>query len=142
MTSTNQGASGGGGGGGGGGAGPPPSMTAGRMQFEQQRAELRNEIALLTSHDIERPVQSLHHALQGLNKLNRNLEGVISVGNEFSSVEALWSQFENVMSKDAAEKEPEGTNERKEDEEGGQHEAGADANGGTRSTTMKTKGEA
>lgn len=25
------------------------------------------------------------------------------VGNEFSSVEALWSQFENVMAKDAEE---------------------------------------
>jgi len=25
---------------------------------------------------------------------------VIAVGNEFSQVESLWSQFENVMSKD------------------------------------------
>ena len=27
--------------------------------------------------------------------------GDVQVGNEFSSVEALWSQFENVMAKDA-----------------------------------------
>jgi DASH complex subunit DAD1 len=58
--------------------------------------------------------------LANINKLNRSLEGVIAVsydlsiglmegverwpegqvGNEFSSVEALWSQFENVMAKD------------------------------------------
>ncbi len=28
------------------------------------------------------------------------LGGVVQVGNEFSSVEALWSQFENVMGRD------------------------------------------
>ncbi|MBE7180113.1 MAG: hypothetical protein INR71_02710 [Terriglobus roseus] len=45
----------------------------------------------------------MEHVLQNLNKLNRSLEGVIAVGNEFSSVEALWSQFENVMARDADE---------------------------------------
>lgn len=35
------------------------------------------------------------------------------VGNEFSSVEALWSQFENVMAQDEDRKE-----EEKEQEEG------------------------
>lgn len=44
--------------------------------------------------------QSLEHVLQNINKLNRSLEEVIAVGNEFSPVEALWSQFENVMAKD------------------------------------------
>lgn len=38
-----------------------------------------------------------------MNKLNRSLEEVIAVGKEFSPVEALWSQFENVMAKDADE---------------------------------------
>jgi len=38
--------------------------------------------------------------LANINKLNRSLEAVIAVGNEFSAVEALWSQFENVMAKD------------------------------------------
>lgn len=38
--------------------------------------------------------------LANINKLNRNLEAVITVGNEFSSVEALWSTFENVMGKE------------------------------------------
>ena len=42
---------------------------------------------------------SLEHVLTNLNKLNRSLEEVIGVGNEFSPVEALWSQFENVMAK-------------------------------------------
>lgn len=53
--------------------------------------------------------------LQNLNKLNRSLEGVIAVsplivthqsdtdnlqvGNEFSQVEGLWAQFENVMAR-------------------------------------------
>ena len=47
--------------------------------------------------------QSLEHVLQNINKLNRSLEEVIAVGNEFSPVEALWSQFENVMAKDPDE---------------------------------------
>ncbi|OAT01818.1 hypothetical protein, variant [Blastomyces dermatitidis ER-3] len=42
-------------------------------------------------------IQSLEQVLQNINRLNRNLESVITVGNEFSSVEALWSQFETVM---------------------------------------------
>lgn len=47
----------------------------------------------------------MEHVLQTINKLNRNLEGVIAVGNEFGAVEALWSQFENVMAKEAGEGE-------------------------------------
>ncbi|RKF80210.1 hypothetical protein GcM3_048011 [Golovinomyces cichoracearum] len=38
--------------------------------------------------------------LTNMNKLNRTLEGVITIGHEFASVEALWSTFENVMAKD------------------------------------------
>jgi DASH complex subunit DAD1 len=41
------------------------------------------------------------------------------VGNEFSSVEALWSQFENVMAKDAegqAAEDEELEEEKREDE--------------------------
>ena len=52
--------------------------------------------------------QSLETVLQNINKLNRSLEEVISVGNEFSPVEALWSQFENVMAKDPDTAEKEG----------------------------------
>jgi DASH complex subunit DAD1 len=37
----------------------------------------------------------------------------VQVGNEFSSVEALWSQFENVMAKD-----PDADDQVPEDEEG------------------------
>ncbi|EER24553.1 hypothetical protein CISG_02830 [Coccidioides immitis RMSCC 3703] len=69
--------------------------------FEQQRAELLREISL-----------SFEQVLQNINRLNRNLESVIAVGNEFSSVEALWSQFENVMAKDG-----EGSGEKEHDEE-------------------------
>lgn len=46
------------------------------------------------------PTQSFEQVLANINKLNRNLEAVITVGNEFSSVEALWSTFENVMAKE------------------------------------------
>ncbi|PHH89244.1 hypothetical protein CDD83_6435 [Cordyceps sp. RAO-2017] len=60
-----------------------------KSYFEQQREALVGEIGL-----------SLEHVLANINKLNRSLEAVITVGNEFSSVEALWSQFENVMAKD------------------------------------------
>lgn len=49
------------------------------------------------------PKQSFEQVLANINKLNRNLEAVITVGNEFSSVEALWSTFENVMAKEEGE---------------------------------------
>ncbi|KAK3955881.1 DASH complex subunit Dad1-domain-containing protein [Pseudoneurospora amorphoporcata] len=71
------------------------SITGGTREktyFEQQREALVGEIA-----------NSFEHVLANINKLNRSLEAVITVGNEFSSVEALWSQFENVMAKDAEE---------------------------------------
>ncbi|KAK0944163.1 Dolichyl-diphosphooligosaccharide-protein glycosyltransferase subunit dad1 [Friedmanniomyces endolithicus] len=76
--------------------------------FEQQRALLVNDVAA-----------SLERVLQNINKLNRSLEGVIAVGNEFGQVEGLWSQFENVM---ATEPEKEGMKSAKEGaaEEGAQ----------------------
>lgn len=49
-----------------------------------------------------------------MNKLNRSLEGVIAVGNEFGAVEALWSQFEGVMAQPPV---PDG-GEKKKGEEG------------------------
>ncbi|KAB5585748.1 DASH complex subunit Dad1-domain-containing protein [Coniochaeta sp. 2T2.1] len=64
---------------------PGPEKT----YFEQQREALIGEIAM-----------SFEHVLANINKLNRSLEAVITVGNEFSSVEALWSTFENVMAKE------------------------------------------
>ncbi|OAA35701.1 DASH complex, subunit Dad1 [Metarhizium rileyi] len=60
-----------------------------KTYFEQQREALIGDIAT-----------SFEHVLANINKLNRSLESVIEVGNEFSSVEALWSQFEHVMAKD------------------------------------------
>ncbi|TVY82060.1 DASH complex subunit, partial [Lachnellula suecica] len=68
---------------------PPAAPAAEKSYFEQQRELLLQEIGV-----------SFEHVLANINKLNRSLEGVIAVGNEFSSVEALWSQFENVMAKD------------------------------------------
>ncbi len=70
----------------------------------------------------------MEQVLQNINKFNRSLEGIIAVGaihledifrhgrsfteairvqvgNEFSSVEALWSHFENIMAKDPQEDE-------------------------------------
>ncbi|KAJ5106800.1 hypothetical protein N7456_003475 [Penicillium angulare] len=70
-----------------------PSSTSGSggraatpTVFEQQREELVREIAV-----------GMEQVLQNMNRLNRNLESIITVGNEFGSVEALWSQFENFM---------------------------------------------
>ncbi|KAF2739009.1 hypothetical protein EJ04DRAFT_458400 [Polyplosphaeria fusca] len=89
-----------------------------RTFFEQQREQLVGEIA-----------QSLEHVLQNINKLNRSLEELIQVGNEFSPVEALWSQFENVMAKDADEgNEQERGQEQEHDQE--QAEGGAEEEGG------------
>ncbi|EPQ62940.1 Bgt-5399 [Blumeria graminis f. sp. tritici] len=65
------------------------SSTAPHLSpFESQRAALLQDIGL-----------SFEHVLLNINKLNRSLEAVIAVGHEFSSVEALWSTFENVMAK-------------------------------------------
>ncbi|KAI9821925.1 MAG: hypothetical protein M1827_002507 [Pycnora praestabilis] len=110
---------------------PHPSSTSSTTQpnpmseksfFEQQRDVLMGEIAV-----------SLEHVLQNINKLNRSLEGVIAVGNEFGSVEALWSQFENVMAKDPeAEEEGEGREEGDEVEGKGEEE----------DATMRDEGEA
>jgi len=87
---------------------PPNSSVHGgtgeKSFFEQQREALLGEIAI-----------NFEHVLANINKLNRSLEGVIAVGNEFSSVEALWSTFENVMAKD-----PEAIG--KENHEGGEGE--------------------
>ena len=47
-----------------------------------------------------------------MNGLNRNLEEIIGMGNEFAAVEALWSQFEGVMGKGG-----EGVQEKKEEKE-------------------------
>ncbi|KAH6613450.1 DASH complex subunit Dad1-domain-containing protein [Chaetomium tenue] len=83
--------------------------TREKTYFEQQREELVGEIAM-----------SFEHVLANINKLNRSLEAVIAVGNEFSSVEALWSQFENVMAKE----EPEESGAAKSEDRGeGQEEA-------------------
>ncbi|KAF2671750.1 hypothetical protein BT63DRAFT_476610 [Microthyrium microscopicum] len=54
--------------------------------FHSQRAMLVSEIA-----------QSMDSVLTNLNRLNRSMEAIIAVGNEFSNVEALWSTFEGVM---------------------------------------------
>ncbi|EHK24392.1 uncharacterized protein TRIVIDRAFT_30851 [Trichoderma virens Gv29-8] len=66
-----------------------------RAYFEQQREALIGDIA-----------GSFEQVLANINKLNRSLEAIIAVGNEFSSVEALWSQFENVMAKDEESNKP------------------------------------
>ncbi|KAJ5587162.1 uncharacterized protein N7459_002927 [Penicillium hispanicum] len=70
--------------------------------FEQQREELVREIAV-----------GMEQVLQNMNRLNRNLESIITVGNEFGSVEALWSQFENFMDRPEDEAEEGGNGKRK-----------------------------
>ncbi|KAK7746765.1 Dolichyl-diphosphooligosaccharide-protein glycosyltransferase subunit dad1 [Cytospora paraplurivora] len=90
------------------------STPASRAYFEQQRGALIGEIAT-----------SFEHVLANINKLNRNLEAVIAVGNEFSSVEALWSTFETVMAKEEGEGEgQEGRDDNKHAEARGYEEGG------------------
>ncbi|OJJ03145.1 hypothetical protein ASPVEDRAFT_42658 [Aspergillus versicolor CBS 583.65] len=72
----------------------PKTRSTSPTVFEQQREELVREIAV-----------GMEQVLQNINRLNRNLESVISVGNEFGSVEALWSQFENFMGRPQEEVE-------------------------------------
>ncbi|KAF4437974.1 DASH complex subunit DAD1 [Fusarium austroafricanum] len=79
-----------------------------KTYFEQQREALIGEIAM---------ARSFEHVLANINKLNRSLEAVTAVGNEFSSVEALWSQFENVMDKEKTE-ETEQADQTGHDDEG------------------------
>lgn len=91
----------------------PPSTPP--TPFHTAREALVSEIA-----------QSLENVLQNINKLNRSLEGVIAVGNEFGSVEALWSQFEGVMSAKGGDGEEEEDGEK----EGGGRERGGGERGG------------
>lgn len=84
---------------------PPSNVEQTNSYFHTQRALLVNEIAT-----------SLDTLLTQLNRLNRGLESVIAVGNEFSSVEALWSQFEGVMGQQGEEKDKSGGREEDEPE--------------------------
>ncbi|KAK7707516.1 Dolichyl-diphosphooligosaccharide-protein glycosyltransferase subunit dad1 [Diaporthe eres] len=110
--------------------------------FEQQREALMGEIAMVTTKSTSvhpftsppaqniiltpscpEPKQSFEQVLANINKLNRNLEAVITVGNEFSSVEALWSTFENVMAKEEGDVD-EAADGKGEDAGGGDDEEG------------------
>ncbi|KAK4173503.1 DASH complex subunit Dad1-domain-containing protein [Triangularia setosa] len=94
----------------------PAMGTREKSYFELQREELISEIAM-----------SFEHVLANINKLNRSLEAVIAVGNEFSSVEALWSTFENVMAKE--EDTEEGRQEGHDEGEEGEEEKGDEMEG-------------
>ncbi|KAG6005328.1 hypothetical protein E4U21_000243 [Claviceps maximensis] len=83
----------------------------GKTYFESQREALISDIALvgisrkpLSADEYDASystrLMSFEHVLGNINKLNRSLEEVIKMGNDFSSVEALWSQFESVMVKE------------------------------------------
>ena len=65
---------------------PPTQPPTGPSEFHTRRAALVAQIG-----------DSLEQVLSQINALNRGLEGIIEIGNEFASVEALWSQFEGVM---------------------------------------------
>lgn len=78
------------------------SANGGSGEFEARRAELVAQIG-----------DSLDQVLTQINSLNRSLEGIIEIGNEFASVEALWSQFETVLGtgQQAEENEPKNNQE-------------------------------
>ncbi|KAF3176008.1 hypothetical protein TWF225_009184 [Orbilia oligospora] len=58
-----------------------------KTYFETQREALIEEIC-----------KSFDQVLLNLNHLNRSLEGLAGVGQEFTEIEALWSKFDTVMS--------------------------------------------
>jgi len=89
------------------------TQQSGQTYFQSQRILLVSEIA-----------QSLDSVLTNLNRLNRSLESIIAVGNDFSSIEALWSTFEDAMGEGAVEKrpEPEQTDEESETTGSGENE--------------------
>ncbi|BCR90032.1 DASH complex subunit DAD1 [Aspergillus chevalieri] len=87
--------------------------TSSPTVFEQQREELVREIAV-----------GMEQVLQNINRLNRNLESVIAVGNEFGSVEALWSQFENFMGRPDAQETEGNAPGQGQEETGGSHAPG------------------
>lgn len=66
--------------------------------------------------------QSLEHVLHNMNRLNRSLEEVIQVGNEFAPVESLWSHFEGVMGPREGEGEGEAEAETEEGHDEGRSE--------------------
>lgn len=79
-----------------------------------------------------------------MNKVNRSLEGVIAVGNEFGAVEALWSQFEGVMAQepgDGVEKvEKEGDDEAEAEEEIDEVDGGEQDQGEEEQERPRSKG--
>jgi len=81
-------------------------------EFEMRRAALVGEIG-----------DSLESVLTQINSLNRSLEGIIEIGNEFASVEALWSQFETVMGR-TEEEGANGEEEAEHDEEAREEQSG------------------
>lgn len=97
-----------------------------KTYFEQQREMLVTDIAQVrlvpcyinSKHRLTLYQQSLELVLQNINKLNRSIEEVTSVGNEFAPVESLWSHFENVMAKDPAEGQEVGPQEGATEHEG------------------------
>ncbi|KAF3905424.1 hypothetical protein ABW20_dc0101222 [Dactylellina cionopaga] len=68
---------------------PPTDTTAvpEKSYFETQREALIEEIC-----------KAFDQVLLNLNHLNRSLEGLTDVGQEFTEIEALWSKFDTVMS--------------------------------------------
>jgi DASH complex subunit DAD1 len=87
-----------------------PAESQQQTYFQQQRAVLVADIAQVRSplciasfflcfftRLTKMNKQSMDSVLTNLNRLNRSLEAVIAVGNEFGGVEALWSTFETYM---------------------------------------------
>ncbi|KAK6363694.1 hypothetical protein TWF730_001114 [Orbilia blumenaviensis] len=63
--------------------------------FESQREALIEEIC-----------KAFDQVLLNLNHLNRSLEGLAGVGQEFTEIEALWSKFDSVMSQPVPPNDP------------------------------------
>jgi DASH complex subunit DAD1 len=72
-------------------------MTTSAPSHRLPGASNPSEFTLRRTALISQISESLESVLTQINALNRGLEGIIEIGNEIASVEALWSQFEGVM---------------------------------------------
>jgi DASH complex subunit DAD1 len=73
------------------------------------------------AHLLTQISSSLEDTLTQINSLNRSLEGIIEIGNEFAAVEGLWSSFETFMG-DQGQSQPEGMDGKDDDKEVGQNQ--------------------
>lgn len=78
--------------------------------------------------------------LVNINRLNRGMEELIQVGNEFAPVESLWSHFESVMG-NQGQNQPQTQNQEQQQGEGNDGKKAAAAARTESRASAATQGE-